>query len=181
MKTYAIKIALRGVSPMIWRRLRINGSMSLADFHQVIQIVFGWDDEHLHRFHIYGKDYGIAYAGGLSFSDDAHLVFIDDFAFDVGDRFTYEYNFFESRLHDIRVEAIETRAASPMFPFCVKGNGIPGVTRYDEIERAMDLIKAIIESDESTTVGDIRYQIEALDAVRFNRKRVNRQLADMSI
>ena len=78
MKTYAIKIALRGVSPMIWRRLRINGSMSLADFHQVIQIVFGWEDKHLHRFHIYGKNYGIAYAGGLSSSDDAHLVFIDD-------------------------------------------------------------------------------------------------------
>ena len=181
MKTYAIKIALRGVSPMIWHRLRINGSTSLADFHHVIQIVFGWDDEHLHRFHIYGKDYGIAYAGGLSFSDDAHLVFIDDFAFDVGDRFTYEYNFFVPWLHDIRVEAIETKVKSPMSPFYVKGNGMPGTTRYDDVERTLDLIKAIIESDESTTVGDIRYQIEALDAVRFNRRRVNRRLADMSI
>nr|QQQ58137.1 hypothetical protein JJE75_00305 [Citrobacter freundii] len=26
--------------------------------------------------------------------------------FDAGDRFTYEYNFFEHWLHDIRVEAI---------------------------------------------------------------------------
>lgn len=181
MKTYAIKIALRGVSPMIWRRLRINGSTSLADFHHVIQIVFGWGDEHLHRFHIYGKDYGIAYAGGLSFSDDAHLVFIDDFAFDVGDRFIYEYNFFEPWLHDIRVEAIETEGTSPTFPFCVRGNGMPGATRYDEVERAMDLIKAIIDSDESTTVGDIRGQIEALDAVRFNRKKVNHRLATLSI
>ncbi|MDV5373166.1 hypothetical protein QM092_24800 [Enterobacter hormaechei] len=31
---------------------------------------------------------------------------IDDFAFDAGDRFTYEYNFFEHWLHDVRVEAI---------------------------------------------------------------------------
>ncbi|EAM8933534.1 plasmid pRiA4b ORF-3 family protein [Salmonella enterica] len=29
-----------------------------------------------------------------------------DFAFDGGDRFTYEYNFFEHWLHDVRVEAI---------------------------------------------------------------------------
>ncbi len=55
---------------MIWRRLRTPGSMSLADFHHIIQIVFGWDNDHLHRFHIYGKDYGIAYLGGTSFSDD---------------------------------------------------------------------------------------------------------------
>ncbi|MEQ1779168.1 MAG: plasmid pRiA4b ORF-3 family protein [Nitrosomonas sp.] len=180
MKTYAIKIALRGISPMIWRRLRIPGHTSLADFHHVIQIVFNWDDEHLHRFHIHGKDYGVAYVGGLSFSDDAHLVFIDDFAFDVGDRFTYEYNFFDSWLHDIRVEAIETRVTSPMFPFCVKGNGMPGATRYDEVERTMDLIKAIIDSDESTKVSDIRDQIEALDAVRFNRKKANHRLATLS-
>ncbi len=57
---------------MIWRRLRIPSHTSLADFHHVIQIVFNWDNEHLHRFHIYGKDYGVAYAGGLSYSDDTH-------------------------------------------------------------------------------------------------------------
>ena len=140
MKTYAIKIALRGVAE--------------------------WS--------------GVAYVGGLSFCDDAHLVFIDDFAFDVGDRCTYEYNFFDSWLHDIQVEAIEMRVTSPMFPFCVKGNGMPGATRYDEVERTMDLIKAIIDSDESTKVSDIRDQIEALDGVRFNRKKVNHRLTTLS-
>jgi len=56
---------------------------------------------------------------------------------------------------------------------------MPGATKYDEVERTMDLVKAIIDSDKSTTVGDIRYQIEALDAVRFNRKKANYRLADM--
>jgi len=76
MKNYSIKIALRGMSPMIWRRLQIPGSTSLANFHHVIQIVFGWDDDHLHRFHIYGKDYGIAYVGGLSFSDNPYTLYL---------------------------------------------------------------------------------------------------------
>ncbi|RLA42977.1 MAG: plasmid pRiA4b ORF-3 family protein [Gammaproteobacteria bacterium] len=180
MKNYSIKIALRGVSPMIWRRLRIPGSTSLADLHHMIQIVFGWDDDHLHRFHIYGKDYGIAYVGGLSFSDNPYAVYLDDFEFDVGDRFTYEYNFFELWLHDIRIEAIETVSTSPSGPFCIKGNGMPSATKYDEVERTMDLVKAIVNSDKSTTVEDILCQIEALDAVRFNRKKVNHRLADMS-
>ena len=43
----------------IGRRLRIPGSTSLADLHHMIQIVNGWDDDHLHCFHIYGKDYGV--------------------------------------------------------------------------------------------------------------------------
>ena len=55
-----------------------------------------------------------------------------------------------------------------------------GATRYDEVERTMDLIKAIIDSDESTKVGDIRDQIEALDRVRFNRKKINHRLATLS-
>jgi len=40
--------------------------------------------------HIYGKDYGISYEGGVGFPDNPFRVVIDDFAFDVGDRFTYE-------------------------------------------------------------------------------------------
>ena len=119
MKNYSVKIALRGVSPMIWRRLRIPGSTSLADFHQIIQIVFGWDDDHLHLFHIYGKDYGICYLGGPAFSDDPYAVLLDDFEFDVGDRFTYEYNFYETRLHDIRIEKIATAATSYLPTHCV--------------------------------------------------------------
>ncbi len=58
---------------------------------------------------------------------------------------------------------------------------MPGATRYDEVERTLDLIEMIIDSNESTTLGNIRYQIEALDAVRFNRKKVNHRLTDMSI
>ncbi len=93
---------------MIWRRLQIPGHTSLTDLHHIIQIVNGWDDDHLHLFHIYGKDYGIPYVGGMAFSDDPNFVHIDDFEFDIGDRLVYEYNFFEHWLHDIRIEAIET-------------------------------------------------------------------------
>lgn len=72
MKTYSIEVALRGISPMIWRRFKINGNTTLADLHHVIQIGMGWDNLHLHQFRVYAKDYGICYPGGPSFMDDAH-------------------------------------------------------------------------------------------------------------
>ena len=110
MKIYSIKIALRGISPMIWRRLRLSGTSSLADLHAIIQLAMGWDDDYLHRFHIYGKDYGISYTGGLWLSDNLHTVTLEDFDFDIGDRFTYTYNFYDHWLSDIRIEAIQDKA-----------------------------------------------------------------------
>ncbi|MGL6011118.1 MAG: IS1096 element passenger TnpR family protein [Shewanella oncorhynchi] len=62
MKSYVIKIAVRGVSPMVWRLMRISADTSLATLHFIFQIVQSWGGDHLHQFHIYGKDYGISYA-----------------------------------------------------------------------------------------------------------------------
>ena len=84
---------------MTWRRLRVRGNTSLADLYHIIQIAMGWDNDHLHCFHIYGEEsllfgyYGISYDGGMSFTHNARQVFLDNFGFDVGDRFTSTYNF----------------------------------------------------------------------------------------
>ena len=95
-------------------------------------ILYNWDDEYLHQFHIYEKDYGLSYAGGILFSDDARQVFLNVFDFDAGDKFTYEYNFFEHTCVDIRIEDIKDGSAQPSV-YCMKGNGMPGANKYDEI------------------------------------------------
>lgn len=81
---------------MVWRRLRIAADTSLValgGLHFIFQIVQGWGDDYLNQFHICGKDYAISYDCGISFPDNPFRTVIDDFSFDVGDRFTYEYNF----------------------------------------------------------------------------------------
>jgi Plasmid pRiA4b ORF-3-like protein len=42
---YRFHIALRGVSPKIWRRVELTAGSSLADVQCVIQISLGWSDE----------------------------------------------------------------------------------------------------------------------------------------
>ncbi len=160
---------------MIWRRLRIPGNTSLAQLHHIIQIANNWDDEYLHQFHIYGKDYGIPYIGGIQFSDDADAVFLDDFNFDIGDKFTYEYNFFDHWLVDIRIENIKALTSTQTL-HCTKGSGMPGAKKHDEAEPTMNLLKAFANADENTTMGDIRPFVDALNAVRFNREYINHRL-----
>ena len=84
MNVYRIKLALTGVSPMVWRRFRIAGDTSLAGLHFIIQIAQGWDDDYLHQFHIHGKDFGLNKPGAYSFPDDSRQVVMDDFEFDIG-------------------------------------------------------------------------------------------------
>lgn len=181
MNIHAIKIALRGISPMIWRRLRVVGTTSLADLHHIIQIAMGWDNDYLHCFHIFGKDYGIVYEGGLSFSDNPYGITLDDFDFDMGDRFTYTYNFFDNWLCDVRIEGIrmEERSISPL---CTGGQGrwIDNKPCYrgDEALALVEVLDTIFNGNEATTtVGDIRSLIDSYEAVRFNRRAINKCLS----
>jgi hypothetical protein len=45
---YQLRVWLQGVSPMVWRRLLVRSDSTIAELHQVLQIAFGWSDEHLH-------------------------------------------------------------------------------------------------------------------------------------
>ena len=53
-----LKIELAWIKPVIWRRIVVPETINLHKLHQVIQIVMGWRDCHLHEFVIDGKRYG---------------------------------------------------------------------------------------------------------------------------
>jgi hypothetical protein len=103
---YQFKVVVRGVSPMIWRRILLRSDQTIADLHYSIQIAMGWSDSHLHRFHIHGKDYGVAHEGGSIFSDDPKKVHLGGFGFRRRERFLYEYDFYDLWQHDVRLETV---------------------------------------------------------------------------
>ena len=39
---YQLRIVLRGISPLIWRRLLVRGDTTLAQLHLMLQILFDW-------------------------------------------------------------------------------------------------------------------------------------------
>src|SRR5271169_1253684 len=118
-----LKLLLRDVHPAVWRRVRLADSLSIADLHRVIQLLMGWDDDHLHRFRIHGRDYGIAYVGGPSFDEDAATVRLSRFGFRPTERFLYEYDFTAGWQIEVRVErAIQTAPCEGhRVPVCVAG------------------------------------------------------------
>jgi hypothetical protein len=55
---YQLRAVLRGISPLVWKRLLVRGDSTVAQLDEVLQIAVGWDDEHLNRFEIRGREYG---------------------------------------------------------------------------------------------------------------------------
>src|ERR1035437_2732561 len=90
---YQLRVVLRDVSPLVWRRLLISSETSLAQFHELLLLAFAWNGEHLHLFHIHGRNYGVSQYGGIAFSEDARQVRLSRFRLHEGERFRYEYDF----------------------------------------------------------------------------------------
>ena len=63
---YQLRVVLRWVSPLIWRRLLVPADTSLAGLHDILQVVFGWSEEHLHRFVVNGADYDAEHGDELA-------------------------------------------------------------------------------------------------------------------
>lgn len=107
---YRLRVVLAGISPLIWRQVEVPDSITIAGLHEVLQVALGWSGQHLHRFIVRGKEYGICYPGGLIFDDDPHQVRLADLGLRKRERFAYAYGFFatlKSWRHDLQVQAIE--------------------------------------------------------------------------
>ena len=57
-RIYQLKVHLRRVSPMVWRRFLVPGNTTLYELHRILQIGMGWESYHLHRYVIHGAEYG---------------------------------------------------------------------------------------------------------------------------
>ena len=117
---YQLRVSLRGVSPPVWRRLLVPGRCSIRDLHYVLQTAMGWEDEHLHRFCIRGWHDGVQREGAFQCFAGPSTLKLCEFGFRQHERFSYEYNFYASGLHDIRVDQILAADAAPL-PRCIGG------------------------------------------------------------
>lgn len=191
---YRIHVWIRGINPMIWRRLVVSADNTLADLHYVIQIAFAWTDYHLHRFRIHGKEFGIPRLGGTWYSKDARRVRLVDFHFRVNERFLYEYDFTDGWEHQVRVERFIPPEQALLYPMCIGGSRAAppedcgGPIAFQERRdaapwEARELLHQIMDCVDQRDVTALRDRIDGIGEVRewllldkFDRRKVNRRL-----
>ena len=144
----------------------------------------------------HGREYGISYAGGLSFRDDPHEVRLADLGLRAGERFLYEYDFTDGWEHDVRVEQILSLEITRPYPVGTGGwRVVPpedcgGPWGFMELQqhyapfRLAERLVEIIESllSRSDDVDDLREELEELRVWigldRFDRRAANQRLAE---
>lgn len=197
---YQLRIVLRDISPLIWRQLLVRSDTPLAHLHRMLQSLFAWSDEHLHHFHIFGKDYG-------SNAADTRSVTLQSFGFRSGERFRYVYNYYAQWQCDIRLEATVRYDRKRFYPVCTGGkwpappehvqDAQTYLTLLDEYrypswdalrvlaETAQVLLEAPADVSIREAVGDLDIIREAMDhletyqqlqAGAFQRRAINTQL-----
>ena len=106
-QVYQGKITLQGSNPPIWRRIQVRGNTPLDRLHDIVQVVMGWTNAHLHQF-IVGETYfgpPDPYYDDLPMSDETKSR-LSRIAKDEGTAFIYEYDFGDSWAHELLVEKI---------------------------------------------------------------------------
>jgi len=101
--------------------------LTLGELHDVLQVVMGWEDSHLHQFIIRGAYYGPQDPDDMDWdmeteTEDEEDILISKIA-NMGRkvRFTYEYDFGDSWEHEIVVEKTLEPEPKVKYPRCVEG------------------------------------------------------------
>lgn len=153
MKNYILKIVLDNTD--IWRRITIPRGYTFSQLHEIIQILFGWENYHLHEFNA---------AGILIISDEGDdpdmitekfryesEVSLDLILLNVK-TLTYAYDFGDGWELTIYVE--ETEAEGEQYPKMIEygGNmaaedcgGVYGLTQIEPIHVNPDELNLILK------------------------------------
>jgi Plasmid pRiA4b ORF-3-like protein len=119
---YRLRITLADIDPAIWRLVEVP-DCSLGELHDVIQIVMGWQDSHLHQFVLDGKSFGpdTPYAPDLEVEDEEGVRLSQVFTDRKRPRILYEYDFGDSWRHEIRLEKMVKPEPNVKYPRCLEG------------------------------------------------------------
>jgi hypothetical protein len=132
-----LKVALRHSRPPIWRSVQVPLPFTLGDLHHIIQVLFGWDGDHLHDFTVGTTRYSDPFFDLDETEDEEDLRLRD--AFPVGARkpVLYEYDFGASWVHEITREKVFKLDPAQSYPACVAFKGeqpAEYANEYDEGE-----------------------------------------------
>lgn len=101
-----LKIELRGVKPLVWRRILVPETVTLAKLHVILLHTMGWSGGHLHEYEIAHTRYGVPDPQIPSFEPllDERRMRLKSVAETSTRRFTYTYDFGDDWEHVVKLE-----------------------------------------------------------------------------
>lgn len=171
-KIYVLNIVLEATSPVVRRKVMVDGSFSLEALHSVLQLVFGWQMSHLYEFQIGKTRYSTPDEDDYFPTEDVDIEIQD--AIGSENHFFYNYDFGDGWRHKVSVEAVVEPNDIFQYPICIDGanacppedcGGAPGFSNLKEAISNPDHP----EHDEILRWLGGYYNPNSFDANRINR------------
>ena len=113
---YTLRIALKGITPPIWRKVEVPSNISLRHLSELIIAVMGWSGSHMNQFRK-GLDtyYEPCYQrdGDMEDFSDVRIRHFNQEEFTIGQilqekgrSFTFDYDFGDGWEHEVRLSSI---------------------------------------------------------------------------
>ena len=115
---FQLKVVLTGWRPSIWRRVLMPATDHLADLHRVIQVLFGWDGDHLHAFAVGQRQYSDPFYP-LERMGDEYGARLRAVLTPTIKKIKYTYDFGADWQHEILLEKVVPRRPEQVYPWCV--------------------------------------------------------------
>jgi len=184
---FQFKIQIKGITkPPVWRKIAVPADFTFLRFHEVIQEAFGWENDHLFEFE--DKEYESSIRISIPSEDDfdfgvkaqdASKVKLSKIFSSDSPKFLYVYDFGDSWVHEITLEAItddnQKRAV------CLSGKGAcppedcGGIYGYEEMKKVFQTMPKSEQADQYREWLDLD-EDEVWDADSFNIDEVNTYL-----
>ncbi len=112
-----LKVSLADSRPPIWRRVRLPVTATLGGLHAVVQVLFGWDGDHLHVFRVGKKQYSDPFMGLEGTADEGAARVRD--VLTPGGNISYTYDLGACWEHEITLEQTLPRDRGQDYPVCM--------------------------------------------------------------
>ncbi len=148
--SYILHISIVFSDPLIWRRIQVPGTTTLAQLHDIIQLSMGWSDSHVHQF-LVGK---ISYDPTMKTSGPKESKRFDEhkyklYTLEEGMRFmfTYLYDAGEGWEHEIHLEEVVPPTRQLNHPILLSGEMACPPETIGDIHEYHRLISALASPD----------------------------------
>lgn len=173
---YQFKITLKDSKPPIWRKFIVGSSITLPKLHDVIQIVMGWENEHLHEFKFGREIYGVPDPDSFSKINNEKRVMLNQLINQEKDKFLYTYDMGDNWEHIVELEKILLEQPAPVNPKCIDGKMACPPEDCGGTYGYYDMLDTINDPDNPEYEETIEWLGDDFDPEEFDIEFVNNEL-----
>ncbi len=144
--SYILHISIMFSDPLIWRRVQIPGTITLATLHDVIQLSMGWTNSHMHQF-LVGKISYEPTSGGSAIREstkyDERNVKLYELEEGMHFMFSYLYDAGGGWEHDIRLEEVVPHSRELLHPVLLFGEQACPPETMSDIHEYHELLESL--------------------------------------